>query len=458
MSTTSLSRRQFLLASATVLGTGLLAACAAPVPQSAAPAGGEVAAAESIALTFATQYPGPPLNAGDDQIIADFTEQYPEISVEKMTWPGQDFHDKLRLLATAGDLPDVFNLETKQVVDMISRGMILDITDFFNSQEELKEEDYFESEWEKQWFNGKMYLLSLDTQDAIIYYNKDLFDQKGVAYPPANWGDESWTYDKLLETAQSFTEGEGIEKVFGYQLSRWWVYTYPIIWSYGGTVTNEDRTASTITMPETVAAFQFRTDLINKYGVEPTPAEQTEGVDAIFGSGRLAMRCSSNPLMWSIKDIPDLNFGIAAMPAGPAGAFTRGPQDGFAIGSQTKNADAVFAFASYAAGPTGQELMCNQLGLGTPTLKAVAELDSFVHPTVPGLEGLDLSLLVDKTGHNKHQDVTVKWPEMDKLITAEMDVFLNGGVTAEEFTAKLDPQITELLQSIPVEEQGWVGD
>jgi hypothetical protein len=31
-------------------------------------------------------------------------------------------------------------------------------------------------------------------------------------------------------------------------------------------------------------------------------------------------------------------------------------------------------------------------------------------------------------------------------------------VTAEEFTAKLDPQITELLQSIPVEEQGWVGD
>jgi len=238
------------------------------------------------------------------------------------------------------------------------------------------------------------------------------------------------------------------------------VYTYPIVWSFGGLITDEARTQSRLTMPETIEAFQFRSDLINKYRVTPTPAEQTEGAETQFTSGRLAMRAVWNPWMWFIKDAPDLHFDIAAMPRGRAGAYTRTPQDGFAIGSQTKHPKEAFMFALFAAGPTGQEIMDNKLGLGTPTLKAVAELDSFIHPPVKGLEHIDQTLVLDifRGGHTKHQDVTIKWPEMDKMIQAEMDVLLDGKQTAEEFCKKLDPQITELLQSIPEELRGWVGD
>ncbi|MEZ4863541.1 MAG: extracellular solute-binding protein [Caldilineaceae bacterium] len=460
MSNRSMSRRMFLKTSGAIAGVGLLAGCVqTAAPQGGAQEGGS-AAPETVTLSFASQYSGPPLNAGDDTIIDKFHTENPGITIEKMTWPGQDFHDKLRLLATAGDLPDIFNMETKQVIDMVSRSMILEITDFFNAQEDLKQDDYFESEWEKQWFNGKMYMLSLDTQDVILYYNKDLFDNKGIPYPPKTWGDPEWTYDKLVEIGLQLSEGEGADRVFGYQTSRWWVYAYPILWSYGGMITNEDRTESRMTMEETIAAFQFRSDLVNTHHIEPSPAEMTEGVDTLFGSGRLAMRAIWNPWMWYIKDVPDLNFDIAVMPSGPSGAFTRTPQDGFAVGSQTKEPDAAFTFARYAAGPTGQEILCNQLGLGTPTLKAVAALDSFLHPPVQGLEHIDQSLVLDifKDGHRKYQDVTTKWPEMDKMITAEMDVLLDGGMTAEEFCTKLDPQITELLQSIPVEQRGWIGD
>lgn len=461
MSTNFISRRKFLQASGAAVGVGMLAACAPAMPQGAAQTGaGSAPAAAAITLQFATQYPEPPMNAGDDEIIAKFGEEHPDITVEKMTWPGQDFHDKLRLLATAGDLPDVFNMESKQLIDMVSRGMILELTELFSAQDAIKEEDYFPGDWQKQWFNGKMYSMSLDSQDVILYYNKDLFDQKGIAYPPKSWDDPEWTYDKLLEIALQLSEGEGADRVFGYQTSRWWVYAYPIIWSYGGLVTNEDRTESRLSMEETMAALQYRTDLILKHHVEPSPAEQTEGVDTLFGSGRLAMRAIWNPWMWYIKDVPDLHFDIAAMPRGSAGAFTRTPQDSFAVGSQTEQTDAAFSFVSYAAGPVGQEIMCNKLGLGTPTLQAVAQLDNFIHPPANGLEHIDQSLVLEilTAGHHKFQDVTTKWPEMDKMITAEMDVLLDGGQTVEEFATKLDPQITELLQSIPVEQRGWIGD
>lgn len=457
MSTNFMSRRHFLKASGAIVGVGMLAACVAP----ASPGGAEAGPAQAtVTLHFASQYPEPPMNAGDDEIIAQFKELNPEITVEKMTWPGQDFHDKLRLLATAGDLPDIFNMESKQLIDMVSRNMILEITELFTAQEDLKEEDYFEGDWKKQWFNGKMYSLSLDSQDVILYYNKDLFDKKGIPYPPKSWDDPEWTYDKLLEIALQLSEGEGASRIFGYQTSRWWVYAYPIVWSYGGLITNEERTEARITMEETQAAFQYRADLILKHHVEPTPAEQTEGVDTLFGSGRLAMRAIWNPWMWYIKDVPDLHFDIAAMPSGPSGAFTRTPQDCFAVGAQTEQIDAAFRFARFAAGPTGQEIMCNKLGLGTPTLKAVAALENFIHPPAKGLEHIDQSLVLDifQGGHHKYQDVTVKWPEMDKMITAEMDVLLDGGQMVAEFANKLDPQITQLLQSIPVEQQGWIGD
>ena len=98
------SRRQFLKASGAVISIGALAACAMPTPGGGAE-GGAGATQEGITLQFATQYPEPPMNAGDDQIIDKFKAENADITVEKMTWPGQDFHDKLRLLATAGDLP-----------------------------------------------------------------------------------------------------------------------------------------------------------------------------------------------------------------------------------------------------------------------------------------------------------------------------------------------------------------
>jgi hypothetical protein len=61
-------------------------------------------------------------------------------------------------------------------------------------------------------------------------------------------------------------------------------------------------------------------------------------------------------------------------------------------------------------------------------------------------------------GYRKFQDVTTKWPEMDKMITPVMDSLLDGNITAEEFANTLDPQITALLQSIPEEQRGWIGD
>ena len=58
----------------------------------------------------------------------------------------------------------------------------------------------------------------------------------------------------------------------------------------------------------------------------------------------------------------------------------------------------------------------------------------------------------------KLQDVTVKWPEMDKTLSAEHDVLLSGKETAKDFVAKMEPKINDLLASIPQDQRGFPGD
>ena len=488
-----LSRRMFLRAGAMLAGAGALAACGAtPTPQVVEKVvekevtkiveGTPQVVKETVVvketqiveetvvvqqaaqgptfITYLSYYTSPPFNQTDDEAIAKFEEQNPNIKVKKMLFPGVDYHDKLHLLASAGDLPDLWNLECKHLIDEVSRGMVLDITDMFNAQLNLTKDDYWPGEWEKQWFRGKMYLLSTDTSSAILFYNKDMFDAKGIPYPPKTWDDPDWTYDKLLEIALKLTEGEGPQRKFGFETSRWWVWSYPIVWSFGGLITNPERTESRMTMPETIDAFRFRQELETKHKVTPTPAEATEGTDTLFTSNRLGMRTIW--FLWSryINEVPDLHFDIAALPRGKAGALGRSPSDGDVLASTTKHPKEAFTFALFMGGPEGQDLFNNVYGVGMPTLKKVAESDSFIHPKVKGLEHLDQTVILDgwRGNHYRHQDVTIKWPEMDKMITAEADGLWDGKVTAEEFCKTLDPQITKLLQSIPEEWRGWVGD
>jgi multiple sugar transport system substrate-binding protein len=390
-------------------------------------------------------------------VVSEYEAQHPDIKVKLEYWPGQNFYDKLRVLYAAGQMSDVADMELKQMPDFVYRKMVTDITDLA-SQAGVKQSDYWPRQWAKVQFQGKMWAFPLDSQDAVIFYNKAVFDQAGIPYPPKNWDDPTWTWDNVLQICQKITKGTGANKVWGIDVSTWWVYAYPFVWSWGGTVLNDQHTNSTLTMPETMAAFQYRADLINKYKVHPAAADVTQGVDHLFGANRLAMKVDLNTTAYVYKDVPNLKFDMAPMPASKAGAWTRAPSDVIALGSQTKVREQAFSFAHYLTGPDGLKLMDIQAGLGIPPLTSLA--NDFTHPTVAGVENLNWSMVLDIEAKvkAKYQDVTIQWPQMDNMLTAEYQIVLNGKETASQMATKLSPQIDALLQQIPPEAHGWIGD
>ena len=298
--------------------------------------------------------------------------------------PGVDFYDKLRILATAGDLPDLWYTETKQVLDAISRNMLLDITELFNTESGLTEATTGPNEWKKNWFQGKMYHMVSDIYPGSLYYNKDIFDKKGIPYPPKNWDDPDWTYDKLLETALTLTEGEGTSRSWGIDDNPWWVWCQPIIWSFGGLVTNEDRTASAMTMPETIDAFRWRAACVTEQMWRRLPAQAPEGTQTLFTSGRLAMVATWSPWMFYINNVPDLHFDFGAQPRAQQAPSTGHPQMDSSSEQRPSIPKRRSAMSRTLRVPSGQEQYDNIYGNGVPSLRKVAELDNFVHPVARG--------------------------------------------------------------------------
>ena len=49
-------------------------------------------------------------------------------------------------------------------------------------------------------FDGKLYAIPSGVSTTLLFYNKDMFDAAGAAYP-----DESWTWNEYIETAKKLT-------------------------------------------------------------------------------------------------------------------------------------------------------------------------------------------------------------------------------------------------------------
>ena len=70
--------------------------------------------------------------------------------------------------------------------------------------------------------DGKLYGLPNGTQTMVMYYNKKMFDDAGIAYPK-----DGWTWDEFSDAAKKLTKADG--SVYGYglsssyfQLTPWW--------------------------------------------------------------------------------------------------------------------------------------------------------------------------------------------------------------------------------------------
>jgi multiple sugar transport system substrate-binding protein len=222
--------------------------------------------------------------------------------------------------------------------------------------------------------------LPRDFQTIVVFYNKDMFDKAGVAYPKADW-----TYDDLRATAKTLTKdtnGDGTIDQFGYVIDPWdmepgWS---EILWAFGGDIINADHTKTLIGEPKARQAWQFLSDMMHVDKSIPDPNTTSQYGGDLFLSGNAAMMAMGH---WAVPSYTEATFkwDVVPMPAGPAGQATSVNSAGFVVGKDSAHPDAAFAFIKFVLSQAGQTRLA-QMGFACPVLKSVATSPAFLQQKV----------------------------------------------------------------------------
>lgn len=246
-------------------------------------------------------------NGGQEETLAKMVEafnvEYPEITIEVETLGYADYFTQLATRVAGGTAPDVFELNIENFRAYADKGAIakLDTSSVDISQIYPKTLSAFQ-------IDGDQYGLPTKFSNVVMIYNKDLFDQAGVAYPTADW---TWA-DELAAAEKIRALGDDIYGVF--RPIQTWEF-YKTVAQNGGSMMNAAQTEFTLNSAANIGALELMVARINDSNVTPT-TEQMGGMGDwdLFKSGRLGMLVTG---IWAFGDFASnitFNWDIAVEP------------------------------------------------------------------------------------------------------------------------------------------------
>lgn len=294
--------------------------------------------------------------------IARFNEANPDVEVKQTCVPvdsWSNFIQKWITMSTSGEAPDVINLGLEATQMAVSNDLLMPLDDIVSIDEDLSglKDEYASALLDGFSVDGKLYGLPSGTQTMVMYYNKVMFDEAGLAYPK-----DGWTWDEFLSDAKALTKADG--SVYGFGLSSSYFQLTPW-WSTNGTalVTTDSKPA--LNSPEMVEAVEFLDSMV-KDKVTPDPI--SSDVYTMFASKQLAMVGAGRWVLntWKDAGLTNDDFDCVQWPVNAKEGSVYGGS-AWCIGKNTENKE------------LSVELL--KAMVSEETLKATAEGGQQVPPT-----------------------------------------------------------------------------
>jgi multiple sugar transport system substrate-binding protein len=290
-------------------------------------------ASEATTISFWCNFTG-----SDGDVLREIVDNYnatntDNVKVEIDIMDYGTLQSKLPTAISTGTGPSFILAGVELIKQYKENDMIEPIDDFWDVTG-VDKSNFNQNVLDKSYFDGTQYGVPMQYNLQYLYYNKDLFKAAGLdpETPPT-------TMDELEKAAVACTdEANGI---YGLGLPVNYGNYVEYLWANGGDVVSLDGKENLLNSEENVKTLTWIQKMINE-GVSPKALDAGEA-DTMFQAGRLAMY-TSGP--WNINGLNQLgvNYGITAIPAGSAGAFS--PEGGCSW-MLTKGADEATKQAAY---------------------------------------------------------------------------------------------------------------
>jgi multiple sugar transport system substrate-binding protein len=296
-----------------------------------------------------------------EQILADFGTANPEIKITYEPIPA-DYATKLQTDIAAGSVADVFYVDSMAAPDFMVNGALLEL-DSFMQADGVNTDDFYPGLISAFQMDGKTYGLPKDWSSLAMVFDQQALTDAGVANPPTTW-------EELTAAAQALKDATGEARIcIPADIAREFAFHY----AAGAEVISEDGSSIVLDSPEAATALDFYYGLYRDE-LASTPADvgadwpgdalAKDLADIVFEGNWVFPFLQSNA--------PDLQFGIAEMPAGPAEKATLAFTVSFSAFSGTQEPDAAWTVINYLTGAEGMGKWTS-LGLAMPARTALAD-------------------------------------------------------------------------------------
>jgi multiple sugar transport system substrate-binding protein len=326
------------------------------------------------------------------QAIQKISQEHPEWELILETVPQSGVIEKINSQIAGNNLPDVIRIQGLLAQQWIRQGVFLELNPFIR-QSQFDLTDFYSGPLDQFIWNGKTWGLPDSAAPDVVFYNKAMFDELGLAYP-----NDKWTYEDMRSAAITLTrDSQGRSPTDpGFDASsiqQWgWNGGLTYFWQrhlargFGGDFcANEDCTLMDFTSENTLAAVQWWADLVNRDKAalyDPYGGSQTGIPGDPFIADKAAMGYNGFFAVGQLNDVGNIDYDIIQPLIGIDGRrYTPISTNGYVITTDSRYPDQAWELIQELLDPELLAQTWGQPGHSVPARRSVA--GSILNPQHP---------------------------------------------------------------------------
>ena len=343
-----------------------------------------------------------------------FHDEYPNITVNIETIGYDDYFTQMQTRVAGGTAPDCYELNIENFAAYANKGVLAELTGIDTSGYNATALNAFS-------VNGKQYGVPGNFSNVVLIYNKDLFDQAGVAYPT-----DDWTWDDAMDACEKISAlGDDI---YGIYQPITFNEFFKVAAQYGGGVLNADKTEFTINSEENLKAATMMISKVTDTNVQPTEAQMGGMGDwDLFESGRLGMIPTGIWAFNTFADACDFNWDICVEPGGTQKA-THFFSNALVVNADSDKKEAAATWINWLASSDTSAQMRIDAGWDLPAISNEEVLSGYLKLTPPE----NRQAVFDSLNYLTVAPIIEDYSLMSDIITGKLSLAASGEITVQE--------------------------
>lgn len=338
--------------------------------------------------------------------------------------------EAMRAFST-GRAPDIIAIDNPEHALFAAHGAFLDLTDMIAKSDVINPENYYPGPLKSVTWDGKYYGVPKATNTIALYYNKDMFQAKGLDpdQPPKTW-------DELVDYARKLNDpGNNVYGLaFCAKANEEGTFQF-LPWAQMGGGSYDH-----INTDGAVKALTVWKQIVDEKLASPDVLTSSQwNMTATFNAGNAAMDISGP---WEINRMLDdakFDWGVALLPTETEGGERSSAMGDFnwAIFSTTKHPEEAFKVLEYFA--SQDDKLFQNYG------QIPARSDIAIPETGIALKDAALKVFQEQLKYAQPRGPHPEWPKISKAIQDALQGALTGQETPKDALDQAAQKIDGIL-------------